>query len=383
MTLSKEALRPVLIVGAGILLAVGMIASRGEAEKTDVVIKPLLVETIELERTDVAIPVRGTGTVIAAQQVALMPQVAGKIIDVDSRLMPGGRFSAGEVMARIEPRDHQAALDQARSNAQRAELELALEQGRNEVANREWELLRDDGTQPSELALRKPQLALAKQSATAANGALTAAQLNFSRTRLRAPFNAIVLEDQIDLGQVVGPGNPVATLVGTDRLWVNVSLPLAELDVLQFESRDGVGSTATVIQRLADGRQLTFEGTALQMGGTLDPATRQAQVTVAIDNPFDQETSPLPLLPGAYVEVIFAGMTAKSVVQIPRSALHNGDTAWVSVDGTLTPRTVTLSGGDAETVVVQDGFQPGDLLVTSSLSLPLEGTPLQIMGEAQ
>lgn len=383
MTLSKEAIRPVLIVGAGILLAVGMIASRGEAEKTDVVIKPLLVEAIELEQTDVAIPVRGTGTVIAAQQVALMPQVAGKIIDVDARLMPGGRFNAGEVMARIEPRDHQAALDQARSNAQRAELELALEKGRSEVANREWELLREDGTQPSELALRKPQLALAKQSATAAKGALTAAELNFSRTRLRAPFNAIVLEEKVDLGQVVGPGNPVATLVGTDQLWVNVSLPLAEMDVLQFASRDGIGSTATVIQRLADGRQLTFEGTALQMGGTLDPATRQAQVTVAIDQPFDQEGSPLPLLPGAYVEVIFAGMTAKSVVQIPRSALHNGDTAWVSADGILTPRTVTISGGDTDTVVVQEGFQTGDLLVTSSLSLPLEGTPLQIMGEAQ
>ena len=383
MTFSKEAIRPVLIIGAGILLAVGMIASRGEAEKTDVVIKPLLVEAIELERTDVAIPVRGTGTVIAAQQVALMPQVAGKIIDVDARLMPGGRFNAGEVLARIEPRDHQAALDQARSNAQRAELELALEQGRSEVANREWELLRDDGTQPSELALRKPQLALAKQSATAARGALTAAELNFSRTRLRAPFNAIVLEEKVDLGQVVGPGNPVATLVGTDQLWVNVSLPLAELDVLQFASRGGVGSTATVIQRLADGRQLTFEGTALQMGGTLDPATRQAQVTVAIDQPFDQEGSVLPLLPGAYVEVIFAGMTAKSVVQIPRSALHNGDTAWVSADGILTPRTVTISGGDTDTVVVQEGFQTGDLLVTSSLSLPLEGTPLQIMGEAQ
>jgi RND family efflux transporter MFP subunit len=297
--------------------------------------------------------------------------------------MPGGRFNAGEVLARIEPRDHQAALDQARSNAQRAELELALEQGRSEVANREWELLRDDGTQPSELALRKPQLALAKQSATAARGALTAAELNFSRTRLRAPFNAIVLEEKVDLGQVVGPGNPVATLVGTDQLWVNVSLPLAELDVLQFASRGGVGSTATVIQRLADGRQLTFEGTALQMGGTLDPATRQAQVTVAIDQPFDQEGSVLPLLPGAYVEVIFAGMTAKSVVQIPRSALHNGDTAWVSADGILTPRTVTISGGDTDTVVVQEGFQTGDLLVTSSLSLPLEGTPLQIMGEAQ
>ncbi len=383
MTLSKDTLRPILIVIGGTALAVAMIASSGEAEKAEVEAKPLLVEIMDIEKTDIAIPVRGTGTVVAAQRVALVPQVGGKIVQVDARLMPGGRFDAGEVIARIEPRDHQAALDLARSNAQRAELELALEQGRSEVAEREWELLREDGTSPSELALRKPQLALAEQSATAARGALTAAQLNFSRTRLRAPFNAVVIEESIDLGQVVGPGSPVATLVGTDQLWVNVSLPLAEVGDLQLASRDAIGSKATVIHRLADGRQLTFEGTALQMGGTLDPTTRQAQVTVSIENPFEQDGASLPLLPGAYVEVIFAGQTAQAVSRIPRSALHDGDTAWVSSDGILTPRTVSISGGDAETVVVEDGFEDGDLLITSALSLPLAGTPVEIIGAAQ
>ena len=83
------------------------------------------------------------------------------------------------------------------------------------------------------------------------------------------------------------------------------------------------------------------------------------------------------------MEVVFAGVTAKAVAQVPRSAIHNGDTAWVSVDGVLTPRTVSVSGGDADTVMVQDGFEAGDLLVTSALSLPLAGTPLQIIGAAQ
>jgi RND family efflux transporter MFP subunit len=383
MNIDKTALRPVLILVGGVALAGALIASSGEAEKTTVERPPLLVTATAIEQSNMPIPVRGTGTVVAAQQVSLVPQVGGKIIETDARLMPGGRFTAGETLARIEPRDHQATLDLARSNAQRAELELSLEQGRSDVAKREWELLRDDGSSPSDLALRKPQLALAEQSVTAARGALTAAQLNFSRTRLRAPFNAVVINESIDLGQVVGPGNPIATLVGTDRLWVNVSLPLAEMDVLQLEARDGVGSAAVVLHRLADGRQLRFEGVALQMGGALDPATRQAQVTVAIDNPFDQKEVPLPLLPGAYVEVIFEGLIAQEVSQIPRSALHNGDTAWVSVDGILTPRKVTISGGDIDNVLVGDGFEEGDLLVTTALSLPLEGTAVQIIGDDQ
>jgi len=379
----KKVLVPAGIVLGGIALAVAMVFSGGAAEKGAPVIKPMLVETIVPAPEDTPIPVRGTGVVTAAQQVALIPQVTGAIVEVDSRLMPGGRFAAGETIARVDPRDYQALLDQATSQAQRAELELALEKGRSEVAAREWELIKADGTTPTDLALRKPQYALAEQNVVAARGALTRAQLNVQRTRLKAPFNAVVVSENIDLGQVIGPGSVAVNLVGTDQLWVSVALPMSEVDVLQFRERDGTGSAARVVQRLSDGRVLEHTGQALQLGGALDPQTRLAVITVGIDRPFELTDAPVPLLPGAYVEVIFEGLIASQVVRAPRSALRDGDALWVNADGKLAKREVTISGGDSDSVLVSSGLQPGDEIIVSALSLPVEGTPLTVAGAEQ
>ena len=80
MTRTKTILRPLLIVAAGIGIAGAMIASKGEAEKASVEAKPLLVEAIPIETADLPIPVRGTGTVVAAQRVAIVPQVGGRLL---------------------------------------------------------------------------------------------------------------------------------------------------------------------------------------------------------------------------------------------------------------------------------------------------------------
>jgi len=382
MNSNKRILVPLGIVVAGAALTGILIATGGSASKEVPEVKSLLVETLDTQPEDIPIPVRGTGVVTAAQQVALVPQVSGKITKTDSRLLPGGRFKVGEVIAHIDPRDYIALRDQAQSQAQRAELELALERGRGEVAQREWELVGEEGTEPSDLALRKPQYALAEQNVVAAKGALKQAELNVSRTRLTAPFNAVVVSENIDVGQVVGPGTVAATLIGTDQLWVKVSLPMSEVDVLKFRDSEGHGSPARVIQRLADGRIVEHSGHALQLGGALDPQTRLAQITVAIDKPFDSETSPLPLLPGAYVEVIFEGLLASQVIRLPRASVYNGNTVWVAADAILERRTVEITGSDSDSVLVASGLKPGDAVITTALSLPVEGTPVSVTGGA-
>jgi multidrug resistance efflux pump len=109
-------------------------------------------------------------------------------------------------------------------------VELELEKGRGDVAQREWQILRSDSdANLAPLALRSPQLVAAKQSLAGAQANLKQAELALSRTHFTAPFNALVLDESIEVGQVVAPGAPLATLIGTDRFWVSVSLPVDEL----------------------------------------------------------------------------------------------------------------------------------------------------------
>ena len=104
---------------------------------------------------------------------------------------------------------------------------------------------------------------------------------------------------------------------------------------------------------------------------------------MGIDRPYDPEQSALPLLPGAYVEVIFEGLVASQVLRIPRAAVYGGDTVWVTDDGKLASRLVEVAGGDGEAVLVSSGLQAGDAIITTSLSLPVEGMPVETAEVAQ
>lgn len=377
----KKRLLPPMIIGGCGLIAGALISLGGSAEKTPPVVTPMLVETLTIQPEDTTAVVRATGVLQPAQQVAIVPQVAGRIVEISDQLMPGGRVAQGDVLAMIEQRDFLAAHAQAQAQLRQAELNLALEQGRAATAEREWKVLNAQGDAPqrTRLATRQPHLEAAQAQVRAAKGGVNQAEGNLSRTRLRAPFNAVVVKESLDVGQVVGPGGPVATLVGTDSLWVTVSIPVSALTDLNLQSGASPGTPVEVIHRLAEGKRVVHNGRLLRLGGQLDPNTRQAQVTVAVDQPFDPADNVVPLLPGTHVEVAIQGRGVPQAFRIPRSALHDGTRVWVVADGILDARDVTVSTGDADTVVVSDGMSAGDQIVTSPLALPVVGQPVTVL----
>jgi RND family efflux transporter MFP subunit len=380
----KRILPPAIIVGCG-LIAGALISLGGSAEKTPPEIAPMLVETIVIQPKDTTAVVRATGVLKPARQVAIVPQVGGRIVEVSDQLMPGGRVTQGDVIAMIEQRDFLAAHAQAQAQLRQAELNLALERGRAATAEREWGVLSAQGDAPERTALatRQPHLEAAEAQVRAAKGGVRQAEGNLSRTRLRAPFNAVIVDENLDVGQVVGPGAPVATLVGTDTLWVTVSIPVSDLTDLDLPSGASPGSPVEVIHRLSEGRKVTHQGRLLKLGGQLEPQTRQAQLTVAVDQPFDTDVTSLPLLPGTHVEVAIQGRAMPQAYRVPRASVHDGNQVWVVQDDALAVQEVTISTGDADTVVISEGLAAGTHVVTSPLALPTVGQPVQIINHSQ
>lgn len=376
-TWKKRLLPPAIVLGCGII-AGGLIALGGAAEKTPTETAPTLVQLWEATPQTGYAHVRGTGVVQPARAVSVIPQVRGRIVFVSPNFVPGGRLAEGEVYARIESRDYRAAHAQAKSLLRLAELELELERNRGTVAAREWQMLNRDTPEQaaSDLALRTPHLSVATTKLEAARSALGQATANLERTTLRAPFNAIVLSEQIDVGQVVG-STPIAKLVGTDTLWVSVSVPVSKLRDLGITTAGPPNSTATVWQRLGNDEPVRYPARVLHLGGQLDPQTRHAQLFVAVDQPFDVRPNSVPLLPGAYVEVDIQGRPLHNVFQVPRSALSNGDRLWVSEDGKLAARKITIESGDDENVLVSGQVSAGDAIIISPIPLPIPGMPVQ------
>jgi multidrug efflux pump subunit AcrA (membrane-fusion protein) len=180
---------------------------------------------VEVSKADVPVVVEATGIVSPARQIEVIPEVAGRIVGLSKKAIPGGRFRKGEVIARIDPRDYELAISQEQSRVRQAQLELELETGRGDIAAREWELMKENRKEPGNpLLLRTPHLETAKENLQAAKSGLERARLNRERTILRAPFNAIVLDKHVDIGQLTGPSTRVVTLIGTDQLWIDASV---------------------------------------------------------------------------------------------------------------------------------------------------------------
>ncbi len=372
---------PLAVVLLGAACAGAMVALSPSAERTTPPPKVATVEVAEATPTDQAAVVRATGAVQPARQIVLLPEVAGRIVEVHDQLVPGGRVSAGETLARIDARDYRILVAQEEARLRQAEVEFQLELGRQGIAKREWELL-GDGRSAEEvpLALRGPQLLAAEQALESARSGLQRAQLNLSRTNLRAPFDAVVLSESVDVGQVVGASSQVATLVGTEELWVKVSVPMEQVAAVELPSDEGAGSPARITQRLPDGTTIQRRGAVRQLYGQLDPQTRTASLLVAIQQPMDGPG--LPLLPGAYVDVEIRGRTLPGTFRVPRVALSEGDQVWVVSDDKLARRTVQIGWRDDSDVVVTRGLNPGDQVVTSPLALAIEGMAVRIDGDA-
>ncbi|MCP4871654.1 MAG: efflux RND transporter periplasmic adaptor subunit [Proteobacteria bacterium] len=369
---------PVVIVAVGVGTARFVISQKKQTEKKAPEARIASVEYVEVAAGAPRARIEATGTVEGDRQVSLSSLVIGEVVYVADALDPGGRFRRGATLLRVDPRDYEAAVAQEASRVRKAELDVELEKQRGATAAREWDLL-SEGRDASEapLALRGPQLATAEAALVAAQSGHDRAKLNLERTSLQAPFNAMVLNETAELGQVLSPGAPIVTLVGTDRFRVRVAIPVEQLAHVAIPGINGSdGSTARVVQDLGGGQRIEREARVTQLAGQLDPQTRTAELYLAIDKPLAGDG--LPLLPGAFVKVEIDGLPVDGAIAVPRDALVDGAILWtVSSEETLQRRDVTVGWRDGSTAFVIDGLDGGARVVTTPLSLPIEGAPVR------
>jgi multidrug efflux pump subunit AcrA (membrane-fusion protein) len=293
----------ILLLAAAVLFAARLIKTRPQARRTPRTVKPPIVKVVTVSSGTERIGVTGMGTVIPARVLTVQPEISGRVIDYHQGLTPGGRVTAGEEIVSIDPRDYELAVEQQRANVERARVEMRLEAGRRSLAEEEWKLFEGDVPFTQEgryLALRKPQQRNAEISLEAATSGLRKAELNVERTRIVAPFNALVIEEAVEMGQLITPQSRLATLAGTDQFWVRVAIPPERIDWVRFESGDGThGARAVITQETSGQGTITREGRVLRLLGDLDSAGRMARVIVAVSDPLDTRRGErLPLLLG-------------------------------------------------------------------------------------
>lgn len=368
-----------LAIFGGVAIAAGLVLTKPKTKRVAPPRNPPIVETVSVSAQSRPAVVEALGTLIAEQQVRLQPEVSGVVRKLHPALVPGGRVRKGAPLLHVDNRNYRIALEQARAQVAKAEVDLRLERGRQRVAKAEWDLLGGDtrGEADEELALRKPQVMNVEAALASAKSALERAQLDLSRTVLKAPFDAFVQEESVDLGQRVGPESPVATLIGTDAFWVQVSLPPSALSFVGAPSEGKPGSSV-LVRSAAPGREVERDGRVIRVLGDLDPRGKMARVLVEVRDPLGLESKgSAPLLLGEVVKVQIEGRALDDVYAVPRLALRDGDVVWVAEQDKLSLRSVEVVWRGADEVFVRGSLGANPRVVTTRIATPVEGMPLR------
>lgn len=374
-------LRPLLIIAAGLAIAATLLVTGPVVETRAPDLAAPLVRIIEADPGTLQLRVQTRGTVVPRSEGDLVPEVSGPITWISPVLVSGGFFSAGEALLRIDPRDYQAALEQAHGGFSRAESELA--DARSD-RDRQLDLAKRKFASDAELEDAENRHRVAAATLREARASLDRAQRDLERTEIHAPYDGRVRSERVDLGQFVNRGNAIATVYAVDYAEVRLPVPDEQLAFLELplstrgaDEAKAPGAPVLLNAQFA-GKSHQWEGEIVRTEGEIDPKTRMVNVVARVEAPYARSNGRPPLSVGLFVEADILGSKVEGVSVIPRSALREGNRVLVvSDDDRLSFRDVEVVRLADDDVVIR-GLGRGTRVCISPLASPVEGMLVRI-----
>ncbi|MCG8553503.1 MAG: efflux RND transporter periplasmic adaptor subunit [Desulfobacterales bacterium] len=337
-----------------------------------------VVDIMKVTPVRVVAQIRAMGTVRPDKEVVIKSQVAGTVIQVSPEFVQGGLIPRGQTMVRIDPADYTLAVNKAQSALAQARADFEIERGQQQIAKEELKLMAEMSANEipeTGLVLRKPQLEQARAAVAGAQSDLEGARLDLERTRITAPFHALVLSKQVDKGAMTAAQGTLATLVDVSCYQVEVQVPLDRLDRIRVHETHG---SPARIRSLYAGRE--WDGRVVRTTGAVTEQSRMAGVIIQVDDPLGlgpAKGRPAMLLDD-HVEAIIEGQVFDNVFSLPRTLVREDSTLWIYNDGRLEIRKVAPVWIENDRVFIQSALSPGDLVISSDLPTPVPGMALTL-----
>jgi multidrug efflux system membrane fusion protein len=307
-------------------------------------------------RRDVPVYLTGLGTVQASYTVAIRSQVDGKLQEVD--FVEGQHVKKGDVLAKIDPRLFQAALDGA--EAKRAEDTAMLIAAGKDLARAKMLAEKNAGTQQN-VDQQKARVDQLKASIAADDAAIATAQTQLDYTTITAPNDGRIGMRQVDPGNLVraSDSDPITTLVTLRPSAVLFTLPARELDVVRSAMSRGHVDVTSFDQ---DNQHTLGTGTLL----LVDNLVNQASGTIRLKAMFANEDE--RLWPGDFVNARVLIETRRNALVVPSSAVQRGPQglfAWVVTErNTADVRRIGVGPTTGNLTIVSSGLADGERVVT-------------------
>jgi multidrug efflux system membrane fusion protein len=318
---------------------------------------PVPVTVGAASTADVPIYLDGLGTVQASNTVAIHTQVDGKLQSVD--FAEGQKVNAGDVLAIVDPRPFQAALDQAK--AKKAQDEAQLASDAKDLARFQDLVKKGAGTQQA-VDQQQAKVDALKATIAADQAGIENAETQLSYATITAPISGRVGFRQIDAGNIVHANDqtPITMLTSLKPIMVVFTLPQRNLAAVQDAMAKG---EVTVIAMDQDNAHELGKGKLLLIDNQIDQTTSTIKMKASFPNEDER------LWPGEFVRVRVLVETLKDAVTIPQSAVQRnsqGLLVWVIGAGDAAEDRPIVGGPTVGNMtVVKGGLKAGERVVVS------------------
>ncbi|MDX2417662.1 MAG: efflux RND transporter periplasmic adaptor subunit [Xanthomonadales bacterium] len=381
---------PLILIIGSVFMVIALVAYKNSqtTERKDDTEKAVLVDTIEAEVVSLNFTVNSQGTVRPRTETTLVSEVSGKIVSVAPEFVAGGFFREGEVLLQIDPSDYEAGLKRAEAALASRKAKLADETARSEQALKDWKNMGRQG-QPSDLAIRKPQMADAKANVSAAEADVQKARRDLERTSITVPYDGLVRQKAVDIGQYVSPGTRLGVTFAIDTAEVRLPLTNNDLHYLDLPSeteiisRDKSFPPVTLSADSGDGIS-QWQARIIRTEGVVDEVSRVIYAVAQVVDPYGVlgKSHQQELKIGTFVNAEIQGLPAENVVVLPRYVLRADHTVLIAnKDNELEILEVTVIRAEPRKVYLSKGIEGGTRVVITTLDAPVPGTRLAIRGD--
>ena len=334
---------------------------------------PVPVRLTEVGSGDFHIELKALGTVTALNTVNVRSRVDGELVKVFFE--EGQLVKAGDLLAQIDPRPYQVALQQA---------EGTLAQNQAQLKNAEIDLARYQGLYAEDSIAKQTldtQQALVGQyrgTVKSNQAAVAEARLNLDFTRIRAPIAGRLGLRQVDLGNLVRSSDttPLVVITQVEPIAVNFTLPEKDLPPLLARVRDNQKLRVEAWDR--GEQQRLAEGELHSLDNQIDVATGTVKLKARFANTGEQ------LFPNQFVNVRLRVETRQQATLIPSAAVQfgaRGTFVFVLGEGDKVQiRDVRIAASDGATSLVEEGVKVGERLVLEGIDKLKDGSQVQVIG---
>jgi RND family efflux transporter MFP subunit len=291
------------------------------------------VVTLALEPVIISDRINLPGIVEPWIKFDVVAEVRGRV--TEKRVEKGAHVREGDIIAVIDTRDYEIAVDAARASYNTA---LASK-------NRIEKLYRDQLVSRSQLDDITAQLERFKAERDSA-------ELSLSRCTIKSPISGVINNVHIDRGQYLNFADPVAEVMQIDRVKVNVGIP--ESDVTAVRAVDDFEVRIDAL----DGK--VFSARKYFLAKSSDPMARLYSLELEIDSPGEE------ILPDMFARVEIVKGEAHDALAVPLYAIisvNDSQTVYVLSDGTARARTISTGIQEGWMMQVTEGLEPGDQVI--------------------